>query len=100
VALVSPVNLPVVTPLAPLVWLAAMLWDGDAEAALAQIGVAPPVLVTAIVSPVDGIVDRRACVPVPAPQVETVTIAGAHMTMGSNPEAQRVVAARLALQAV
>jgi hypothetical protein len=51
---------------------------------------------TAIVNPKDGVVDWRACVPDPAPNVEMVIVEGAHMTMGSNPDAQKIVAARLA----
>jgi pimeloyl-ACP methyl ester carboxylesterase len=96
VTLASPIRLPVATPLAPLARVAAIVWDGDARGSLQQISQAPPVPLTAIVNPKDGIVDWRACVPDPAPQVEIVMIEGAHMTMGSNPDAQRVVAARLA----
>lgn len=98
VTLVSPIHLPVATPLAPLARIASIVWDGDARSALAHISEPPPVPLTAIVNPKDGVVDWRACVPDPAPNVEIVMVEGAHMTMGSNPEAQRVVAARLALE--
>jgi pimeloyl-ACP methyl ester carboxylesterase len=97
VTLVSPIRLPIATPLAPLAQLAALVWDDDAKGAIARIAEPPPVPLTAIVNPRDGVLDWRACVPEPAPHVETVFVTGAHMTMGSNPEAQRVVAARLAL---
>ena len=97
VTLVSPIKLPVATPLAPLAQLAALVWDGDVRDAMARIAEPPPVALTAIVNPKDGVLDWRACVPDPGPNVEMVTVVGAHMTMGSNPEAQRVVAARLAL---
>ena len=96
ITLVSPIRLPVATPLAPLAQLAATMWDSDARAEMEKIAEPPPVPVTAIVSQSDGLVDWRSCVPDPAPNVEMVTIDGMHTTMGSNPEAQRVVAARIA----
>lgn len=97
VTLVSPIRLPVVTPLAPLAHAVSALWDADAHDQLARIAEPPPVPVTAIVSRNDGVVDWHACVPDAAPDVETLMVNGAHMTIGSNPEAQRIVAARLAL---
>lgn len=96
ITVASPVNLPVATPLAPLALLAAALWDRNAWHAFLQVSEAPPVPLTAIVSPVDGVVDWRACVPRPAPHVETVLIASAHMTISSHSEVLRVIAARLA----
>ncbi|MGH6890100.1 MAG: alpha/beta hydrolase [Rhizomicrobium sp.] len=96
VTLASPINMPVVTPLAPFARLAATFWDGTAEAAFEHIAEAPPVPLTAIVSHTDGVVDWRACMPQPARGVETVLISGAHMTIAANAEALRVVAARLA----
>jgi len=42
------------------------------------------------------VLDWRNSVPEYSPHVEVVKVEGAHMTMGSNPDAQRVVAARLA----
>jgi hypothetical protein len=99
VTLVSPINMPVSTPLAPLARLAATLWDSRAEGAFESVPEPPPVPLTAIVSPSDGVVDWRACLPRPAPQVETVLIRAAHMTIGLNPSALRVVAARLAMSA-
>jgi pimeloyl-ACP methyl ester carboxylesterase len=96
VTLVSPINMPVSTPLAPLARLAATLWDASARGALERVPEPPPVPLTAIVSPIDGVLDWRACLPRPAPQVDTVLIATAHMTIDANPEALRVVAARLA----
>ena len=96
VTLVSPIRLPVATPLAPLARFASLVWDDGARATFGQIAEPPPVPLTAIVNPKDGVVDWRACVPDPAPNVETVMVEGEHMTMGSNPQAQRIVAARLA----
>jgi hypothetical protein len=57
----------------------------------------PPVPVTAIVNPKDGVLDWRNTLPEPSALVDVVMVEGAHMTIGSNPQAQRVVAARLAL---
>jgi pimeloyl-ACP methyl ester carboxylesterase len=96
VTLVSPIRLPVATPLAPLAQFAALVWDEEAKGSLSRIAEPPPMPLTAIVSPKDGVVDWRACVPDPAPNVEMVMVEGAHLTMASNPEAQRIVAARLA----
>lgn len=96
VTLASPINMPVVTPLAPLARLAATVWDGDWEAAFEHVAEPPPVPLTAIVSETDGVVDWRACLPRPAPGVETVVVTGAHMTIASNARALKLVAARLA----
>jgi pimeloyl-ACP methyl ester carboxylesterase len=96
VTIVSPIKLPVATPLAPLAKFVSLVWDDEAKSLMARVAEPPPVPVTAIVNPKDGVVDWRACMPEPAPNLEVVLIEGTHMTMGSNPEAQRVVAARLA----
>ena len=96
VTICSPIKLPVMTPLAPLAYLAALRWDEEARQTLARVAEPPPVTVTAIVNPKDGVLDWRNSLPETSPQVEVVMIEGAHMTMGSNPETQRVVAARLA----
>src|SRR5262249_54795778 len=97
VTIASPIKLPVATPLAPLARFASLVWDGDAREAIARVAEPPPVPLTAIVNPKDGIVDWLACVPEPAPNIEVVAIEGTHMTMASNPDVQRVVPARLAL---
>jgi pimeloyl-ACP methyl ester carboxylesterase len=96
VTICSPIALPVMTPLAPLAYLAGLRWDEDARRTLARVSEPPPVPVTAIVNPKDGVLDWRNSLPEWSPLVEVVTIEGAHMTMGSNPETQRVVAVRLA----
>jgi pimeloyl-ACP methyl ester carboxylesterase len=96
VTMVSPIRLPVATCLAPLAQIAALVWDDSSKDAMARIAEPPPVPLTAIVNPKDGVVDWRACVPDDAPNVEMVLVAGAHMTMASNPNAQRIVADRLA----
>ena len=96
ITLVSPIKLPVATPLAPLAKFASLVWDDEARELMARVAEPPPVPVTAVVNPKDGVVDWRACLPEPSPNIEVVMIEGGHMTMGSNPEAQRVVASRLA----
>jgi pimeloyl-ACP methyl ester carboxylesterase len=96
VTICSPVSLPVMTPLAPLAYLAGLRWDEEARRRLSRVAEPPPVPVTAIVNPKDGVLDWRNSVPERSPRVDVVTIEGAHMTMGSNPATQRVVAARLA----
>ena len=97
ITLASPIRLPVPTPLAPVIRLIAMTWEEGADAPLAELQKPPPVPLTAIITKDDGLVDWRSCVPDPAPNVEVVEVGGAHTTTGSNPEAQRVVAARLAM---
>jgi pimeloyl-ACP methyl ester carboxylesterase len=98
VTICSPVKLPVMTPLAPLAYLAGLRWDEEARRTLNRVGEPPPVPVTAIVNPKDGVLDWRNSLPERSAGVEVVMIEGAHMTMGSNPETQRVVATRLARQ--
>jgi pimeloyl-ACP methyl ester carboxylesterase len=99
VTLVSPIRTPVPTPIAPLAHCAAMVWEEDARHALDKLHEPPPVPLTAIVNPKDGLLDWRCCRPDPAPNVEIIEIAGSHTTMGSNPDVQRIVATRLAPKA-
>jgi pimeloyl-ACP methyl ester carboxylesterase len=96
ITVASPVNLPVITPLAPLARVASLFWDTEMKGAAARVAEPPPVPLTAIVSVSDGILDWRACVPRPSEQTEIVKLFGDHMTMGSNPDVLRVIAARLA----
>ena len=96
VTICSPVSMPITTPLAPLAYLAGLRWDEEARTKLKRVAEPPPVPLTAIVNPKDGVLDWRNSLPERSPLLEIVMIEGAHMTMGSNPEAQRVVAARLA----
>lgn len=96
ITLVSPIHLPVVTPLAPLAEAAALLWDPRALEGLRAIADPPPVPLTAIVSRDDGVIDWRAAVPARSELVEMVEVSGPHMTVCSNPEVQRIVADRLA----
>jgi triacylglycerol esterase/lipase EstA (alpha/beta hydrolase family) len=96
ITLVSPIHLPVVTPLAPLAQAAALLWDAEELKNLPAISEPPPVPVTAIVSRDDGIIDWQASVPAESDMVEVVEISGSHMAVCSNPQVQRIVAERLA----
>jgi len=96
ITLVSPIHLPVVTPLAPLAEAASLLWDRTALESLQAIAEPPPVPVTAIVSRDDGIIDWRASVPAPSERVEMVEVSSPHMSICTNPEVQGIVADRLA----
>jgi pimeloyl-ACP methyl ester carboxylesterase len=96
ITLVSPIRMPVVTPLAPLAEAAALLWDAEEVRDLAAIAEPPPMPLTAIISRDDGIIDWEASRPEPAPLVEVVEVSAAHMAICSNPEVQRIVADRLA----
>lgn len=96
ITLVSPIRVPVVTPLAPLAEAASLLWDAEEIKDLAAIAAPPPVPLTAIISRDDGVIDWEASRPEPGAHVEVVEVAGAHMTICSNPDVQRVVADRLA----
>jgi pimeloyl-ACP methyl ester carboxylesterase len=96
ITLVSPIHMPVVTPLAPLAEAAALLWNMQELEALRAIAEPPPVPVTAVVSPDDGVIDWRASVPAPSAQVEIVKVSGPHMTVCSNAQVQHIVADRLA----
>lgn len=96
ITLVSPIHLPVVTPLAPLAEAASFLWDLEELSALRAIAEPPPVPVTALFSRDDGIIDWRASVPANSEMVEVVEVSGPHMTVCSNPQVQWIVADRLA----
>jgi len=96
ITLVSPIRVPVVTPLAPLAEAAALLWDAEEVRDLAAIAAPPPVPLTAIISRDDGVIDWEASRPEPGDRVEVVEVSGAHMTICSNSEVQRIVADRLA----
>jgi pimeloyl-ACP methyl ester carboxylesterase len=95
ITLVSPIHLPVTTPLAPLAEAASLLWDMEELEALSAIAEPPPVPVTAVFSRDDGVIDWRASVPAPSEMVETVEVSGPHMTVCSNVQVQRIVADRL-----
>lgn len=95
ITLVSPVHLPVTTPLAPLAEAASLLWNMEELDALRAIAEPPPVPLTALFSRDDGVIDWRASVPAEGELVEVVEVSGPHMTISSNPQVQRIVAERL-----
>jgi pimeloyl-ACP methyl ester carboxylesterase len=95
ITLGSPIRLPVISPLAPFAHATSLLWEPEARATFARIAQALPVPLTAVVSPIDGIVDWRCCLPEPG-EGEVVEVANGHSTMASSPEVQRIVADRLA----
>jgi pimeloyl-ACP methyl ester carboxylesterase len=95
ITLGSPVQLPVISPLAPLAQILSVLWEDEARAVFGRIAEPLPVPLTAILTRQDGIVDWRCCVPTPG-DGETVEVSGAHSTLASSPEVQRIVADRLA----
>lgn len=96
ITLVSPIRMPVVSPLAPLAEAAALLWDAEEVRDLAAIAEPPPVPLTAIISRQDGVIDWEASRPAPGPLVEVVEVSAAHMAICSSPDVQRIVADRLA----
>ena len=95
ITLGSPVRLPVVSPLAPLAQAASLLWDADGRASLSRILEKLPVPLTAIITPIDGIVDWECCRPEPG-DGEVIEVRTGHSIMASTPEVQRIVADRLA----
>jgi len=96
VTLCSPIHFPVTTALEPFVRLFEPFHDPQWLARAGDIAKPPGMPVTAIYSREDGIVDWRQCLQDEAPGCINIGVAGSHTTMGSNPEAQRVVAEALA----
>jgi pimeloyl-ACP methyl ester carboxylesterase len=96
ITLGSPIRVPVVSPLAPVAQAAALLWEEEARAELAHIAEPLPMPLTALVSPIDGVVDWRGCVPDPGETVEVIEIEEAHTAMCANATVQRIIAERLA----
>ena len=95
ITLGSPVRLPVVSPLAPFAQMFSLLWEAEARAVFGRIAEPLPVPLTAIITRQDGIVDWRCCLPEPG-DGETVEVTGAHSTLASSPDVQRIIADRLA----
>lgn len=92
ITLCTPIHFPVTTPLAPFAAMLAPIHDPSARENMAEIANPPPVPVVAIYSRSDGIVDWRQCLQAESKMHRNVHIAGGHGTMGSNPDAQRVIA--------
>jgi pimeloyl-ACP methyl ester carboxylesterase len=95
VTLCSPIRFPISTPLAPVAQIFAPFHDPIWAARAATVASSPPMPVTAIYSEDDGVVDWRQCLQDEAPGYVNVRVAGAHSTMGSNPEALTAVAVAL-----
>jgi hypothetical protein len=96
VTLCSPIRFPVATPLEALAKLLAPLHDPDTLDLENEILRAPPVPVTALYSKSDGILDWRSCLQDETADCINLELAGAHSSMGSNPEAQAAIARALA----
>jgi pimeloyl-ACP methyl ester carboxylesterase len=97
ITLCSPIRFPVTTTLEPFVRALAFLHDAQWVADRERIAAHPKAPVTAIYSQLDGIVDWRQCLQDEAPGYDNIDVPGTHTTMGSHPEAQRIIAQRLAL---
>ncbi len=99
ITLCSPIRFPVTTPLEPFVRALSTFHDAGWVADRDRIAQPPPAPVTAIYSQTDGIVDWRQCLQDEAPGYENIHVSGTHTTMGSNPQAQRIIAETLARDA-
>ena len=95
ITLVSPIHLPVATPLAPLAEAAFAFVEHGRAGCPARHRRAAAVPLTALFSRDDGVIDWRASVPDEGELVEVVEVSGPHMTISSNPQVQRIVADRL-----
>jgi pimeloyl-ACP methyl ester carboxylesterase len=95
VTLCSPIRMPVVTPLQPLAQALSPFhersWVSERDAIAGKLSMP----VTAIYTEQDGIVDWRQCLQDESQNAINVCVPGAHLTIGSNPEAQRIVARAL-----
>lgn len=96
VTLCSPIRFPVTTPLEPFAQILGRFHDSKWVARRHDIAKPLAVPVTAIYSVDDGIVDWRQCLQDEAPGCANIAIRGAHTTMGSNPQAQKIIAFALA----
>jgi len=95
VTLCSPVRIPITTPLAPLVRLLLLFYDSDWLARRHAIAGPLGVPVTALHSEDDGVVDWRECLQELSPGSENVRVTGAHVTIGSSPDALAAIARAL-----
>ncbi len=97
VTLCSPIRVPVMTPLQP--FAEALSPFHQTEWLMQRDRIADPlgVPVTAIYTEDDGILDWRQCLQDESAAARNVRVRGAHLSIGSNPEAQRAVAQALHL---
>jgi predicted esterase YcpF (UPF0227 family) len=96
VTLGSPIHFPVTTPLQPFAAMLARFQDAEWLADIGHIAKPSTVPTTAVYSHDDGIVDWRQCLQDESGIHRNVRVDGAHATMGSNPQAQIVIAQALA----
>ncbi len=95
--LCSPVQLPVPTPLAPFVWALQRGFDKDLTMSATGDAVMPLQPMLVVYSRGDGVVQWQACVPPKADNITAICLNNAaHTTIGSNPQAQQLLANFLA----
>jgi pimeloyl-ACP methyl ester carboxylesterase len=96
ITLGTPVKFPIATPLSPFADMLAGSFDAGFKARVADLPRNPSVPVTAIYSKKDGIVPWEACLVEESAMSENIEVVSPHTIMGSNPQAMRVIAERLA----
>jgi pimeloyl-ACP methyl ester carboxylesterase len=96
ITLGTPLRFPISTPLSPFADALSGNFDRHFVARAGDLLRNPPVPVTAIYSRKDGIVPWQACLLQESPTAENIEVDSPHTIMGSNPQAMRVVAERLA----
>ena len=70
--------------------------QGEGIVSAQAIAEPPPVPLTAIISRDDGIIEWEAARSEPGSRVDVVEVSGAHMSICTNPQVQRIIAERLA----
>jgi pimeloyl-ACP methyl ester carboxylesterase len=96
VTICSPFRLPTASPISPLLRLFLARHVEFLSAYLAEVAEPPPLPTTALYSRSDGIVAWQSCLNPESPLAENIEIEGAHVTVGRNPMALALLAARLA----
>ncbi len=96
ITLGTPVRFPVATPLSPVAEMLAGNFDPEFVKRRPDLLRNPPQPTTAFYSRKDGIVPWRACLIEEGPIAENVEVDSPHTIMGSNPQAMRIIAERLA----
>ena len=96
ITLGTPVKFPIATPLSPFADALSGNFDAGFAKRVGDLPRNPTVPVTAIYSRKDGIVPWRACLIEESATSENIEVDSPHTIMGSNPQAMRVIAERLA----
>ena len=96
VTLGTPIAIPVATPLSPIVAALSRKFDAEFVKRAPDLPRNPPVPVTAFYSRKDGIVPWESCLIEETATSENVEVDSPHTIMGSNPNAMRMIAERLA----